>query len=306
MGQSAILRIMAAQAQNGRKAQIAILVFGVFIAATSVIMIKASTIHPILQASYRLLASVVFLAPFLSRELKARGERLTFRLTLPALVPGVILGLHFIAWVYGARLTLAGNSTVIVNMSPVIMPFVALALLGVRPTKRELTGTLIATVGVAILAMMDYKGDPTKLAGDGSCFVAMILYTVYLALGRRNNSERRLWSYLVPLYFYGGLFCLAVGLCFGVNPVAGITWTDVAMTIGLALGPTIIGHSVMNWAMLRFPPQTVSVVNLGQFIFAGILGFAFFGEIPGIVFYATSVLIVAGAIIAILPGRKKA
>jgi drug/metabolite transporter (DMT)-like permease len=132
----------------------------------------------------------------------------------------------------------------------------------------------------------------------------MILYTVYLALGRRNNRERRLWSYLVPLYFYGGLFCLAVGLCFGINPVAGITWTDVAMTIGLALGPTIIGHSVMNWAMLHFPPQTVSIVNLGQFIFAGILGFAFFSEVPSHVFYVTSVLIVAGSIVAILPRRK--
>lgn len=158
---------------------------------------------------------------------------------------------------------------------------------------------------MAILAATDYRGDPGRLAGDLACFAAMLLYTVYLALARKNNPDGRLWSYLVPLYFYGGVFCLAVGLLLGVDPVAGITWTDVVMTIGLALGPTIIGHSVMNWAMLRFPPQTVSIVNLGQFIFAGILGFAFFGEQPPAIFYATSVLIVAGAIVAILPGREK-
>ena len=297
---------MAAQAIGGRKAQLAILVFGVFVASTSVIMIKASAIHPILQASYRLLASVVFLLPFLLRELRSRGERLTFRLTLPALVPGVLLGLHFIAWIYGARMTLAGNSTVIVNMSPVVMPFVALALLGMKPSRRELAGTAIATLGVAILAAADYRGDSTRLAGDACCFAAMLLYTVYIALARKNNTGGRLWTYLVPLYFYGGVFCLAVALALGVDPVANITATDILMTLGLAVGPTIMGHSIMNWAMLRFPPQVVSIMNLGQFIFAGILAFAFFGELPGAVFYATSVLIVAGAIVAILPGRREA
>jgi drug/metabolite transporter (DMT)-like permease len=64
-----------------------------------------------------------------------------------------------------------------------------------------------------------------------------------------------------------------------------------------------MGHSIMNWAMLRFPPQVVSILNLGQFIFAGILAFALFGEVPHAIFYATSVLIVAGAVIAILPRR---
>jgi drug/metabolite transporter (DMT)-like permease len=291
--------------KGDRGKQMAILVFGVFVSSTSVIMIKASTIHPILQASYRLLASVAFLAPFLFRELGSRGERLSFRLTLPALVPGVILGLHFIAWIYGARLTLAGNSTVIVNMSPVVMPLVALVLLRLRPSRRELAGTAIATLGVAILAASDYRGDPGHLAGDACCFAAMLLYTIYIALARKNNAGGRLWTYLVPLYFYGGAFCLVVALILGVNPVSGITATDVVMTLGLALGPTIMGHSIMNWAMLRFPPQTVSIVNLGQFIFAGILAFAFFGELPGSVFYATSVLIVAGAVVAILPRKKR-
>jgi drug/metabolite transporter (DMT)-like permease len=133
----------------------------------------------------------------------------------------------------------------------------------------------------------------------------MLLFAVYLALARKNNPEGRLWTYLVPLYLAGGLFCFMVALAAGVNPIEGITWTDVAMTAGLALGPTIMGHSIMNWAMLRFAPQVVSILNLGQFIFAGILAFALFGERPQASFYATSVLIVAGALIAILPRRAK-
>lgn len=283
-----------------------VLVFGVLVAASSVIMIKASAINPLLQASYRLLASVILLLPFFFRELKVRGERISFRMLWPSLIPGLLLGLHFIAWIYGARLTLAGNSTVIVNMVPVVMPFFAFLLMGIKPRKRELLGTLIATLGVALLAMVDYRADPGKLGGDGACFVAMLLFTIYLALARRNNPQQRLWTYLVPLYFFGGIFCLAIALAMGVNPVSGISARDIIMTLGLAIGPTIIGHSSMNWAMLKFSPQTVSIVNLGQFIFAGAMGFLFFGEIPNPMFYATSVLIVLGAVIAIIPPRVRA
>jgi drug/metabolite transporter (DMT)-like permease len=296
---------MQDRASGNRKAQVSLIVFGVFIASTSVIMIKASTINPLLQSSYRLLGAVIALTPFFLRELRSRGERLSFRLVAPSLLPGILLGLHFIAWIYGARMTLAGNSTIIVNMTPVVMPFLAFFLLGVLPSRREGLGTLIATSGVALLAVADYRGDPVHFTGDLLCFVAMLLFTVYLALSRKNNSAGRLWTYLVPLYFTGGIFCLLVALVLGVDPVAGITWTDVVMTAGLALGPTIIGHSVMNWAMLRFPPQVVSILNLGQFIFAGILAFALFGEVPRAIFYATSALIVAGAVIAILPARSR-
>ena len=290
-----------------RKAQVSLLVFGVFVASTSVIMIKASTINALLQSSYRLLGAAVVLTPFFFRELRsrgrARGEKPRLGIVLPALLPGLILGLHFIAWIYGARMTLAGNSTVIVNMSPVVMPLFAFFLLGAGPSRREIVGTAIATLGVVLLAASDYRADSRHFTGDLYCFVAMLLFVLYLVLARKNNDSGRLWSYLVPLYYAGGIFCLAAALAFGVDPVAGITWTDVAMTAGLALGPTIMGHSIMNWAMLRLPPQVVSILNLGQFIFAGILAFFLFGEVPRILFYSTSALIVAGAVIAILPRR---
>jgi drug/metabolite transporter (DMT)-like permease len=288
------------------RAQLLLLVFGTFISATSVVMIKASAIHPLLQSPYRLLGAAILLTPFFFRELRERGEAPRLGLAVPPLVPGVLLGLHFIAWIYGARLTLASNSTVIVNMSPVVMPFFAFFLLSSVPSRREVLGTIVAAAGVALLAVADYRGDPEHFTGDIYCFAAMLLFVAYLALGRRNNGTGRIWSFLVPLYYEGGLFCLAAALVLGVSPVAGITWMDVAMTAGLAIGPTIMGHSIMNWAMLRFPPQVVSIVNLGQFIFAGILAFFLFGEIPRAIFYITSALIVTGAVVAILPRRRDA
>jgi Permeases of the drug/metabolite transporter (DMT) superfamily len=281
---------------------LSILVLGTLVASTSVLMIKASSLHPILQASYRLLWAVVALLPFYFLELKNRGERPSMAVVKRSILPGLILGLHFIAWIYGARLTLAGNSTVIVNMTPVIMPFVAYLVLGLLPDRKQAIGTLVASAGLVVLALSDYSASSERLLGDLVCLAAMVLYALYLALSRRNNPEGRLWSYLVPLYAAGGLFCLAIGLVLGLDPIK-MTWMDAAMTAGLALGPTIVGHSISNWGMSRFAPQVVSIINLLQFIFAGIFAFILFGEIPDASFYVTSILIVAGAVIAILPGR---
>ena len=136
-------------------------------------------------------------------------------------MPGILLGLHFIAWIYGARMTLAGNSTVIVNMSPVVMPFLAFFLLGPARAEGRSWEPLIATAGVAILAAADYRGDARHFAGDLYCFAAMLLFTVYLALARKNNAAGRLWTYLVPLYSIGGIFCLSVALAAGISPSPG-------------------------------------------------------------------------------------
>ncbi len=287
------------KAKETRSLELGLLLVANVVGGTSAIMIKASTINPILQASYRLLFATVVLAPLFFRELHRSGKRFSLALVAPALLPGVVLGLHFITWILGARMTLAGNATVIVTMVPVAMPFFVYMMTRELPRKAEVAGTIVAIAGSAILASFDFRLERGHFAGDLVCFLSMIFYAVYLALARRFAPREGLWLYLVPLYLTGGLFCFACSLPFA-DPVRGITRTDLFMTIGLALGPTIVCHSLMNRAMTKLPPQTVSLFNLTQFIVAGILAFFLFGELPRPVFALASGLIVAGVAIPVL------
>ena len=147
--------------------ELALLVLANIVGGSSAIMIKASTIHPILQASYRLLFAALFLAPLFFKELKRSGARLSFRLIAPALLPGLALGIHFITWTLGARLTLAGNATVIVTMVPVAMPLFVFMLTRELPRKAEVAGTVVALGGIAILAAYDFRRS--KNAPAPSC-----------------------------------------------------------------------------------------------------------------------------------------
>ena len=112
------------------------------VGGSSAIMIKASTIHPVLQASYRVLFAGIILAPLFFRELRRSGRRLSLRLIAPSVLPGIVLGLHFITWIFGARMTLAGNATVIVTMVPVAMPFFVFFMIRELPRRAEIVGTI--------------------------------------------------------------------------------------------------------------------------------------------------------------------
>lgn len=290
---------MDAQRKDPRSLELALLLVANIVGGSSAIMIKASTIHPVLQASYRLLFAGLILSPLFIRDLRLSGRRFSLRSTLPSLLPGIALGLHFITWIFGARLTLAGNATVIVTMVPVAMPFFVFMMTRELPRKAEVAGTVVAIAGIAILASFDFRLEPGRLGGDLACFASMVFYAAYLALARRNAPKERIWLYLVPLYLMGGTFCFLCALPFA-DPVRGITATDLAMTLGLVLGPTVIGHSLMNRAMTKLPPQTVSLFNLTQFIVAGVIAYFLFKETPGPEFAVASALIVVGVAIPVV------
>ncbi len=295
---------MESPRKDPRSFELALVLVANIVGGSSAIMIKASTIHPVLQASYRLLCAGIILLPLFIRELRRSGKRFSPRLVAPSLLPGIALGLHFITWIAGARMTLAGNATVIVTMVPVAMPFLVFLMTRELPRKAEVVGTLVALAGIGFLASFDFRLDPGHFGGDIVCFVSMLFYALYLALARRFAPEEGLWLYLVPLYLMGGLFCLLCGLPFA-DPIRGITGMDALMTLGLALGPTIIGHSLMNRAMTKLPSQTVSLFNLTQFIVAGLLAYFLYREIPRPEFAVASALIVAGVAIPVLPRRPR-
>ncbi len=284
--------------------QIFILLIGVALGAASVVFIKASSLHPVALASYRLIMAAVLLLPFYFRDL-ARVERKTaLRALRASVIPGLLLGLHFISWITGARMTTAANATLIVNMVPIIMPFFAYLFLREVLTPVEIAGTVCALGGIIYLGITDFHLSVESFRGDIISFIAMVLFALYLILGRRHKSTFPLWLYLVPLYLIGGIFCFIVTPFFA-HPFRGISWFEVLMIGGLAVLSTIGGHSIFNYSMRHLRSQIVTLVNVAQVLFGALYGFLFFGEVPGRNFVIAAPIIAGGACIVIIFSRKK-
>jgi drug/metabolite transporter (DMT)-like permease len=280
-------------------ARYSLLFLGVFACSTSAILIRLSSTDPLVLSAMRLLLAFIFLSPVLYLELRRHGAAFTRDHLRRTRIPSLVLALHLISWTLGARMAAVAQATLIVNLVPIALPFFLYALAGERLNGAEIAGTLLAILGLVGLSVRDALSGGGSVAGNVVCFVSMLLFALYLALGRRNRDFPSVWLYVIPVYGQAALICLLAALprlgTFSIGSAR--EWGLIA---GLAAIPTVCGHSLLNSAMRRVRGQIVSLCNLSQFIFAGFMGFLVFHEAPRAVFYVTSAVVVAGVAIVVL------
>jgi drug/metabolite transporter (DMT)-like permease len=279
-------------------AQYIFLLLGVMACSISAVFIRMSTTDPLVLAALRLSISSVVLSPVLIREMRKHGSAFTRDHLRRTHLPAIVLAFHLILWSIGARMTAVAQASLIVNLVPIGIPFFLYALAGERLNLPEVAGTLLAVLGLVALSIRDALSGGGSPAGNAVCFAAMLLFAFYLALGRRNRDFPSVWLYVIPVYGQAALICAIVALPRFHSFAAGSA-REWALMCGLAIVPTVIGHSLLNAAMRRIRGQIVSLFNVGQFIFAGVMGFLIFGEAPRTVFYATSAVVVAGVAIVV-------
>jgi drug/metabolite transporter (DMT)-like permease len=279
------------------------LFLGIIACSSSVIFIKSTAMDPAYLAGLRLLMASLLLAPWFLRDCRRIPDVRFSRLWLNSLPAGGFLAAHFISWNEGVRLTLAAHGTLIVNMVPVALPFLLWLTHRERVNRVEIAATTVSMLGIAILAINDYHFSREYMVGDLTCFVSMILFAAYLSLGRKNRSSQSIFLYIVPVYLSAAVVCLAVSL-WRFDELLENGPRDYLMAFLLALIPGAIGHTLINNAMRHLRGQIVGVMNVSQFLFAGVLAFWIFGEVPHAVFFLVSLFIVASCVVAILSHRR--
>lgn len=274
------------------------LLIGVVACATSVIWIKFSAVDPVLLTGLRLVIAALILAPLALRDWRRHRQRLTWGHLRDSAIPGLVLTAHFVSWMAGARMTLATNGSLVVNMSPIVMPFLLAALLGERVTRREIAATVVAAAGLAVLFVSDYRLSSETLTGDLICFASMLMMALYLALGRKFRHHPTNLLYVTPLYGVAGLAALA--LTPWLSSWRSVDWrAEWPWVALLALAPTIVGHSLLLGALRHFRGQVVAVVSMTQFVFAGVMAWLALGERPEPPFYVASALILSAGLIVV-------
>ena len=280
-----------------------ILMVGILFGGTAIIWIKASDENPLLVASYRLLVAAIILMPFFLRDLGKYPGSYGWKQFSWAILPAAALAFHLMTWVVGARMTQASNAVLIANLTPVAVPFFVWIFYREKVNRQEILGTLLALVGLVWITSSSLAFSQANFIGEIICFVSMLGFALYLALGRKNGGRISLWLYMVPLYAIGGLICLVSAL-FMINPIKSYTLNNILMMLALGIFPTVLGHTILNYSMKHFRSQVVSVANLGQILVGSFLGFLFLGDVPRSSFYGAAVVIIFGILI-VLRGSQR-
>ena len=245
------------------------------------------------------IAAAVLLPPAASVYSEIR--RFTWRELGLVLAAGVLLGLHFIAWIESLYHTTVASASVFVTSSPVILAVLGYLVLG-ETLARTTVGGIVAAVGGAVLIGWADAGTITlgqgALWGNTLAITGALLVSLYLLIGRVVRQKVSWLAYLAPLYATAAATALGAAVIRGV-PLFGYSWTVYALCAGLALGPQLLGHGSFNYALQYVPAAIVGMLALLEPVGASMLAYALFDEVPPVASVVGMVVVLGGVAVVV-------
>jgi len=248
-------------------------------------------------ASLRTILAVLFLFPFWVRsrvplsELKTRGVRPSW-----LILAGVCLGIHFSLWIASVQFTSVASASVLVTIHPVILIVFERYLFHRRFSGWVWAGVLTALMGSVLLGLTDHTSNetfPNALLGNSFAVGAALIFAVYFLLGRKARQQTSWIDYVFIVYATAALVTTVVTL-FLSGGIPDLSRQALLVGILLAVGPTILGHGSMNFAVKYVSPTLLSTLILSEAVFAAGIAFALFDEIPSGGSFLAMVIIFAG------------
>ncbi len=284
-------------------------VLGISVAAP---LVRLSGAHPIAIAFWRLAFSLGFVLAALVitgtwRELRALTRR---ELGIGA-AAGVMLAVHFWSWNASVDLTTIAASTTLVSLQPAIVAVLSAILLRERPRAVQITGILIALAGAFVISTPALFSDAATSGanpalGNSLALLGAVTASIYYLGGRRLRTGLGLWPYVAVVYgaCFASLAAMAVvsGIDLAPQPAR-----EIWIFIGLAVGPMLLGHTAMNYALRYRPAYVVNLTVLTEPIGATLIGAVLPGirEIPPLSTLAGGAVILAGVVLTVVGERPR-
>jgi drug/metabolite transporter (DMT)-like permease len=257
----------------------------------------AVTIPAAAVASARTGIAALALALVGPAELVRAVRGLAPRHRLGVLLAGVLLGAHFALFLGGLGATSLPAAVALVSLEPLAVVLAAFVAFGIRPSSLELTGLVVATAGAVVVASGAGSGEH-RLAGDLMVLGAVALFGAYIAAARGLREALPATPYAAVVYGTASLVLLP----FAIPPVlasAAPTPRAIAAVLGLAIVPTLLGHTLLQRAARDAPPVLVALAPPGETVGALLIGAMAMGSPPTPREAAGALLVIVGAGLAI-------
>lgn len=273
------------------------LVLAVVAISTGAILVRLSEAPSAVAAFYRVLFTTIPLLPVAVWRYREDFGRITGRDLAFATLAGVALALHFAAWFESLSWTSVAASVTLVQAQPVFVALGAWLLLRETITPRMVAGILVAVAGMVGMSFYDLVGGvlvgPNPLLGNALALFGAVMAAGYVLAGRSLRQRVALVPYVVVVYGVCTLALLAIVLVQG-EPLTGYPPREWVVFAGLALGPGLFGHTVINWALGHLESSVVSVSLLGEPVGATLLAFLLLAEVPTAATVAGGAVVLAG------------
>ncbi|MGA9402146.1 DMT family transporter [Haladaptatus sp.] len=280
--------------------------------STSAILIELSHAPSIIKAFYRSLFTTLLLAPLAVTRYRDDLRTFSGRDLFIAVVTGCALAAHFIAWFASLDWTTVAASVTLVQSQPLFVMVGAWALLDERVTRRTMIGIFVALLGMVAMSLSGLLSNAVvagarPLYGNGLAIVGAIAAAGYVLAGRSLRQRVSLIPYVTVVYSVTTVVLFGAALTSDATvALTAYRPTEWFLFLGMAVGPGIFGHTIINWALKYVESSVVSVTLLGEPVGSTILALLVLGQTPGLATIIGGTVVLAGIYVASTGGKSAA
>ena len=268
------------QCKKKRQLALLYLIFGVITIGFAPVLVRLSQVGPISTGFWR----VAIAFPILTLLSMRQGSTLPNDEEIPAfkdylwvLFSGILFGGDLATWHLSIHFTSIANSTLLANVSPVIIALWGWLVLGKTQKKKLIIGLLLAIFGIAILIHPSLHMNQNTRIGDSLALITAFFYAGYLLVLNRARRKFTTFSSMALSTFASMLTLLLITL---ISGEAFIPTTETAwlVLIALALFAHILGQGLIAYALPYLSVTFSSTALLIQPMVAAMAGWFFFSE----------------------------
>jgi drug/metabolite transporter (DMT)-like permease len=262
---------------------ISVLVFA--FTAVSIKFTLAEGLAPTTITALRLLIAAGLLTPLILLKYRAELGGLTRLDIALVLAAGGWLSIHFVATISSLAYTSVLVNQVLISTSPLWSAVLEVTFLHEKLGRGIWIALMFALVGSTVIGLSG--GDPASAAaagynhllGGSIALMAAIAGAVYLTIGRKVRAKVSILPYIWMIYGVGGILTMAFVLATGTQ-VAGHSTEGYLWVLVLAVFPTLIGHSGLNYAVGLLPATIVGLIGQLVVVASAVAAFVLLQEVP--------------------------
>ncbi len=239
------------------------------------IKIALGFISPVSFLVIRFLASSLLLLPFVIRNRSLRRAR-DIRLGISA---GFLLFLGYFFQTVGLNYTTASQSGIITGLYVVLLPFISLIYLKLRPDRVSVFASFLAFAGLIVMSAGDLENSGIQF-GDVLTIISAVAYAFQIAYVSKYSSTLDTYVFtfyqLLSVAVFSSIFLPFMGSPFAINYFVVFTVLFTAIFAG------IFAIFVSNKSLIYVEPTAAGVIFVGEPVFAAITSVIITGQELGI------------------------